>query len=255
MVTTIFDITSTVEQIISAERASLDYQIQKNQNRQEEIDGLSKVKTKLSSFISSMDALKLNATFDSKKTAVSDTAVVSASADVGAAEIQYDIDVTTLATAARVTSKSVLGLNEGTKTNLTGGEVNTTGGQSLDPNARIQDGGLNLDAGKTLTAGTFTINGVNIQVISADTVNTILTKINNSSANINAYYDEDTDKIILEHNEIGSSYNIVLGSDNTGFFDAMKLNGSQGEVETRGTNHDQYNKLNTTSLSGITAGY
>jgi flagellar hook-associated protein 2 len=255
MTTSIFDINTTVDQIISTERTALDYQIKRNKDRQSEIDGLSKIKTSLSSFVRSLETLKLSSTFETKKNESSDSTVVSASSAVGSAEIQYDVEVLTLATPARIESGSTLGLQDGTQTKLTGGEVNTTPTQSLDPNASIQAGGLNLDAGKAITAGTFTINGVNIQVTASDTVNTILTKINNSSANITASYDETTDKITLKHNETGANYHITFGTDHTGFFNAMKLNGSQGETATQGIDHEQYRKLNTTSLSGITAGY
>ena len=177
----IFDLTGVVDQIIQAERAPLEVRIKQNQDRSKEISELSTIRNKLRSFQTTLRALTRTASFETKKASVSDSSVLSATPAIGAAEITYEVTVNDLATPARVQSSATLfGANyQGTQTTLTGGEVNTTMAQALNPNATVQSGNMNLDAGKAITAGSFVINGATISVANGDTVNTLLTKLNN----------------------------------------------------------------------------
>ena len=186
---------------------------------------------------------------------ISDTSIIKATAAVGASEIYYDIVVSGVAQAARVESDAVLGLDNGTKEKITGSDVKAAG--SVDPNAAINSG-LGLDNGE-ITAGEFVINDVTIEVTSSDTINTILSKITSSSANVLAYYDEDNDRVILEQKTAGSTYNIELGSDDTNFFNAMKVTAGERASFTDGVDEDIYRTLDDViaegKLSNITSGY
>lgn len=255
MTSSIFDLTETVNQIIDVERQSLDHRIRTNQRRESEISELTKIKSSIKEFQSALKTLTLNSSFTTRSATVSDSSVLSAKSGTNAAEGIYDITVNSLAQAARVESSATLFGNgrEGTQTKLTGSEVNSSG--DLNPNATINSGSMNLDSGKSISAGSFVINDQTITVSSSDTVNTILTRINNSNANVTAYYDTSTDKVIIEHNTIGSSQDIELGSDNTGFFDALKIDSAGRESLVDGSDADLYQNLEDTALSSINSGY
>jgi flagellar hook-associated protein 2 len=253
MVSSVFDLTETVSQIIEVERVSLDRRISENEKRDQEIENLDTVKSRLQSFLNRLGVLENAATFHTKSATVSDSTVVRATPDVGAAEILFDISVTTLAEAARTQSTDTLfgADREGSAATLTGGEINPAAGQDLDPNANAVSGNPNFEDGGNLSAGSFEINNATIMVTSSDTVNTILTKINNSSADVTASYDEGNDKIVIEHNKAGNAYSIELGSDSTGFFEKLKLSGDPGVVSQEGVDADLYRPLGETALGAV----
>jgi len=258
MATTIFELDETISRIIQVERASLDLTIRRNKLRDEEASDFGRVKSKINSFISTLDMLQKESTFQTKKVSSTDTKVVNAITDTGAAEILFDITVNTLAKAARATSTETLfGANyKGTNTTLTGSEGNTGVGEDLDPNENVISGSPNFESGGNLSTGSFEINGETILVDDDDTINTILSKINSSTAEVLAYYDSDTDKVVIEHDDIGSYTTIELGSDNTGFFEKTKLTEALRDSYVAGGDQHQYEALKDTALGAtITSGY
>ena len=94
------------------------------------------------------------------------------------------------------------------------------------------DGAFNLagadgplfDAGYAVHAGSFTVNGVAIQVAADDTINSVLAKITASSAGVIASYDGATDRVSLTASESGAP--VTLGADTSGFLAAVKLDGT-----------------------------
>jgi hypothetical protein len=74
-------------------------------------------------------------------------------------------------------------------------------------------------------AGSFTINGVAITVAAADTVNTVLARINASAAGVTATFDSATQLVRLTSAQHTSSP-ITLSGDTSGFLAAMKLDGT-----------------------------
>jgi flagellar hook-associated protein 2 len=87
-----------------------------------------------------------------------------------------------------------------------------------------------------VTSGFFTINGVQIQVsASGDNLNSIIQKINSSSAGVNAYYDAATNQIQLVSTTTGSQ-SIVLGSasDTSNFLSAAGLTTASGATTSVG---------------------
>jgi len=256
--TTIFELNETVSKIIQVERASLDLKIRRNKLREDEKNDYANVKSKISSFIDSLDVLQKESTFQTKKVSSTDTKVVNATTTTGAAEILFDITVTTLATAARATSTDTLfGADyKGTKTTLLGEDINTGSGQDLDPNANVISGSPNFESGGNLSTGSFKVNGETILVDSNDTINTILSKITSSSAGVLASYDASTDKITLENKNVGSTYSIEIDSDNTGFFEKTKLTEALRTSYTLGEDKHEYKALKDTALSStVTSGY
>lgn len=104
--------------------------------------------------------------------------------------------------------------------------VNHTIGSRVDPD-RAFNGTRNeipnFDQGLAVTAGSFEINGVQINVDAADTINTVLGKINASRADVTATFDAPSETIQLTRNTPGAQNSITLGKDTSGFLAATKL--------------------------------
>ena len=82
-----------------------------------------------------------------------------------------------------------------------------------------------FDEGVRVGPGTFSINGVSIDVAADDTVNAVLARISASAAGVSAAYDSSTDRVTLT--ATGSSEApIDLGTDTSGFLAAVKLDGT-----------------------------
>lgn len=88
------------------------------------------------------------------------------------------------------------------------------------------DGTLDMaphfDAGKSVGAGSFTINGVRIDVKANDSIRSVLAKITESHAGAIATYDDVNQRVSLRAKTVGAS-NLVLGADTSGFLAATKL--------------------------------
>jgi hypothetical protein len=78
-----------------------------------------------------------------------------------------------------------------------------------------------FDPGKSVHAGTFTVNGVAIDVAADDSINAVLLKISRSAANVNASYDDAAQTIRLSARTGVAP--VVVASDTSGFVAAVKL--------------------------------
>jgi hypothetical protein len=129
----------------------------------------------------------------------------------------------------------------------------SSGDQQVDPEVAF-NADPNFEVGKSVTAGSFTINGTSIAVSATDTLNTVLDRITASSAGVTAEYDATTETVLLTQKTAGSTPTITLGADSSGFLSAVKL---AGATVTPGT--DQVVGLtgpmqDVAQLSGVTAG-
>jgi flagellar hook-associated protein 2 len=111
--------------------------------------------------------------------------------------------------------------------------------------------------------GAFSVNGVNISWTANDSLNTVLGRINSSSANVRASYDPTTDKITMLNLGTGAQ-DIALSDTSGNFLAATRLTG--GAVRTVGapaqytltqnnvTTPIQYSNTNvvTNALPGVT---
>jgi hypothetical protein len=84
----------------------------------------------------------------------------------------------------------------------------------------------NLQSGLDVTSGSFEINGTTIAVQADDTLNSVLDKINQSDAGVTATFDAATEKVLLAQDTPGSTPDIVLSNDTSGFLAAAKLEGA-----------------------------
>ena len=250
-VTTTFDIQSLVAQLMTLETGPLNALEDRKQSYQDQIDLWTEIRTSLLSLQTTLDTLKLSTSFLSKTATTSDDDVVTATAGTDASETTYTFSNITLATAATAQSSGALGLAAGTSTTLVGGEeINTEGGDA-DFNARIDSGSLNLDADKAIVSGAFYVNSKEITVTAADTIMTILGKINGSGAGVTATLSGDT--VTITQNTVGPNYFVNVEDDTTGFLDAMKLTAGSGNPDptlTAGVAADWNRDLDETPLVG-----
>ena len=84
----------------------------------------------------------------------------------------------------------------------------------------------NLQSGLEVTGGSFEINGTTIDVAADDTINSVIDKINQSDAGVTATFDAETETVLLTQNTPGSTPDIVLANDTSGFVAAVKLDGA-----------------------------
>ncbi|HTZ55177.1 MAG TPA: flagellar filament capping protein FliD [Candidatus Acidoferrum sp.] len=121
--------------------------------------------------------------------------------------------------------------------------INSGSGGFIEGTADV--GGINPDADfnstndagfvTPVTAGTFTINGVKIQVTSGQNLNDILNEINSSSAGVTAVFNAITGQIELTNTNSGPQ-SIVLGAsgDTSNFLAAAGLTAASGATTTVG---------------------
>ncbi len=105
-------------------------------------------------------------------------------------------------------------------------------GTRVNPDAAFNGAGFGapfLDPGLQVQAGSFTVNGVEIGVAANDTVNSVLSRITASAANVTAVYDDATQTLKLTSRQ-GSSAPIVTGDDTSGFLAAVKLDATAESV-------------------------
>lgn len=105
-------------------------------------------------------------------------------------------------------------------------DVFATVGSAVDPDKPFDGTGNdnpNFELGLSVTAGSFFINGTQIDVLAGDTLNSVLARITSSSAGVSASFDAATERVVLTQKTPGSAGQIALGSDSTGFFAATKL--------------------------------
>jgi hypothetical protein len=81
----------------------------------------------------------------------------------------------------------------------------------------------NFESGLDVTSGSFEINGTTIDVAADDSINSVLDKINQSAAGVTATFDAATETVLLTQNTPGSTPDIVLSNDTSGFVAAVKL--------------------------------
>ena len=101
--------------------------------------------------------------------------------------------------------------------------------QTVDPDKPFNGTGSddpNLQYGLNVTSGSFQVNGTTISVQETDTINTVLDTINQSAASVTATFDTATETVLLTQDTPGSTHDIVLENDTSGFLAATKLEGA-----------------------------
>ncbi len=110
--------------------------------------------------------------------------------------------------------------------------TSTTHLGAINPSSYLKD--LNFSYGTTLTDGYFTINGVTIEVSQdTDTLNSVISKINNSEAGVFAYYDSVEDKLVIKSKTEGPTA-ISFGSsgDTSNFLEVVQVKNATQDIGT-----------------------
>lgn len=182
------DTDSIVKQLMQAASIPLDSLNQQKQWLQWQQEDLRDINTQLLSLRdNNVFSLKLQGTFLAKSV-TSDTSVATATATSSAVNGTYTLDVTQVAQAAYRTS----------------GQLS------------IADPTLALN--KT---GTIVLNGKSITISSTDSLNTIVSNINNSGAGVSASYDANLKTIFLISTATGSSAKIDFSGSDAGGWDIL----------------------------------
>ena len=122
-------------------------------------------------------------------------------------------------------------------------EVFDSIGTAVDPNksfngTRADD--PNLEPGLNVSNGSFQINGITIDVNADDSLNSVLDRINQSDAGVTATFDVANETVLLTQKTPGSTSDIVLENDTSGFLAAVKL---EGATATPGSSSEADNPL------------
>lgn len=209
-----FDWMSLVDQLTELERTPQTRMRSEQTTLRSVNSAYAALQAQLETLRAKLEVLQAPGFFDTRAAAVSDPDAATATAGTGAPVGEFAFSVTQLATA----SKQL-------------GQANV--GAALNPTNDVS--GLVLSAaafGTAVTAGTFTVNGQQITVDTADTLQAVFDRISTATGGaVTASYDSATDKITLS-----SAGEIVLGSatDTSNFLVAAKLhNNGTGTVSSR----------------------
>ena len=107
--------------------------------------------------------------------------------------------------------------------------VSDSVGSAVDPDNPLngtRNSDPNLEPGLSVSDGSFQINGTTINVNASDSINSVLDRINQSDAGVTATFDAATEKVLLTQDTPGSTQDIVLANDTSGFLAAVKLDGA-----------------------------
>ena len=101
------------------------------------------------------------------------------------------------------------------------------------------------------TNGSFKINGVSLTYnTNTDTLDSVLSKINSSTANVNAFYDSSLDKVVIKSKSAGSSDTITLSDVSGNLLSTLKLSDA---TATNGTDSlFTINSTNSFTINGVT---
>lgn len=174
------DIDAIVKQLMTAQRAPLDKLNQQKQQTEWKRDDYREISTKLVSFNEKLSSLSLSSAIDAKKATVSGASVVTATGTGAATNSVYNIQVKNMASATNVIYQGTVGAT------------------------KISD--IYSGSQTSLTIGSATID-----FSSSDSIDSLVTKINNNKdAGVTAVFDSTTGKLSLTSKKTGNDP-IVLG--------------------------------------------
>ncbi len=208
-----FDWQSVVTQLTNAERAAeTPWQTQQT-TINAQIASYNSINDALTALQTDVKALQDPSFFSSALAQTSDSTYATATAAPGATVGTYAFNISQMATTARINGAANMG-----KVLAPNGPASVTIGSAA--------------FGTPVTAGTFTINGAQINIASTDTLQDVFDHIASATNNaVTASYDSGTDTI-----KLSSSSDIVLGSatDTSNFLQAAQLfNNNETGTTTR----------------------
>lgn len=227
---------SSLESLISQYMAIERRPLLQLQSRRSEISSKTQyfdsLKTKLQSLQDLAEELKEtenDSVFNSVVVTSNNENAITVSADEGAAEGAYSIRVRQLATSTQI--KSTAQLNSAIAT-MSSSQV-IAGIDELNVLNSFSEADFDTEP-----TGSITINGQTFNLEDYDTISEFMLAVNNdTTANVNIYYDENKDKFIIENDDYNAATLTLAetaGDSGVGFFTAVN-------IET-GTYGDEPNK-------------
>lgn len=221
-----FDWKTLVDQLADVERQP-QKRLLSDQNRLEQRNNAyGSIKTQLNVLLNRVQALTSGTLFGSRTAAVSDATSATASAASGTTQGTYSFNVTQLATAAGMRGSANVGAGLSATDDVSGVTLSSAGFSTA------------------VSAGTFTVNGQQITITAADSLQDVFDQIGTATGgDVVASYSSATDQIEFT----SSAGEIILGSatDSSNFLQVARLqnNGtgtitsssSLGGVRTTGT--------------------
>ena len=208
-----FDWKTVVEQLTEVERAPQSRLRTEQTALQGRNNVYGSIKTQLGVVQNRLKALNDGALFENRSVSVSAPTIGTATANAGTPLGSYAFSVTQLATAALLNGRGDIG----SKLSAT----NDVSGLALS----------NASFRSPVTPGTFMVNGKQVTVDSADTLQGVFNKISTATGgSVTAAYDSTTDRI-----QLSSAGEIILGSatDSSNFLQAAKLaNNGTGTISS-----------------------
>lgn len=101
----------------------------------------------------------------------------------------------------------------------------------------------------TNTKHSFSINGVDIEYTSADSIDSIMNKINSSGANVKMTYDDLSDKFKIASNSTGDGFDVKITGDDEGLFSKLGFTMTSGSLDESTVNAGQNAIVN---INGVT---
>ncbi len=147
------------------------------------------------------------------------------------ANIYYDKTADKFTIEQKSTSTDLVISETGTNPFFTQAKI-TAGTFTGNGSTGIQSGVLlskaNFDTALTsTTSGSLKVNGISISYnTSTDTLDNVLSRINSSTANVNAFYDSSLDKVIVKSKNTGSTDTVTLADVTGNLLSTLKLSGA-----------------------------
>lgn len=143
-------------------------------------------------------------------------------------------------------------------TNLGFSSSNTKPSYKVDRDAALSNVVSKLTSGSGVTlaaSNSITINGVQIDYTSSDTLTSLMNKVNSSAAGVSMSYDEMSDRIMISTKQTGSAAKITLSGDSSGLFNALKVSSAAGsasnDLQVKIDGVVSYRSSNSFLLDGI----
>jgi flagellar hook-associated protein 2 len=198
-----FDWRSLIDQLLEVERAPQRRLLSEQQTITDRKSAYSSIATQLGVLQNRVDEFNDGTLFDTRKTTTTDEDIATALAEAGASQGTFAFHVIQMATSATRQGTSNVGRPLSATTDVSGV---TLGGAPF---------------GTPVKAGTFMVNGEQVTVESADTLQGVFDKISAATGGtVTAGYDPNTDTITLT-----GTGEIVLGSaaDSSNFLQVARL--------------------------------
>ena len=207
-----FDWKSIVDQLIEVSRAPQNRMRTEKSQFSSKSAALNDIKGLVSSFKSSLTTLNSAEGFQKKSaTFASSTTTWSATADTDAPSGTYEFDFVSKATASKLTGAAGIATQLTSATTL-----------------------ANLPVGRTITAGTFTVDGAQITIATSDTLDDVMAEITaQTGGSITASYNAATDQIDLVKG--AGSISLGASNDTSNFLQAMRLSSGTTPVASSTT--------------------